>query len=280
MEYYDTGRRRLKRAAGSILCAVLLWLAAWPSTGATLTVAVEDSDNSPMEYVDAEGRITGFHIELVRAVCDELGWKASFDRVPWQRAQSLLQSGDVDAVTYLARSPERDAYALFLPDNALSEGLVEFWVRKGRQDEIRWGPTLPQMMQRWRFGGIQGWFYTDDFRAAMASNGVSVDMTAPTLLVLGRMLVAGRIDVAAAGPGLAHQVAMADPEVGAQLELLPGPVLHGGPVYIAFTRQADGAAKAKAFAAVYAAFRNSAEYSALVAHFGVAERVKFEPLPD
>ena len=271
------GRRWLRRAVGSILCAALLCLAARSSAGTTLTVAVEDSDNSPMEFVDAGGRLTGFHIELVRAVCGELGWSAAFDRVPWQRAQALLQSGGADAVTYLVRSPERDAYAVFLADNALSESLIELWIRKGRGDEIRWDPPLQQMMQRWRFGGIQGWFYSDDFRKAV-TGGTSVDMTAPTLLVLGRMLVAGRIDIAAAGPGLARQVGMVDPDVAAQLEPLPAPVWRGGPVYIAFTRKADGPTQAKEFAAAYAAWRRSAGYRTLIARFGVADRIAFEPI--
>src|SRR5271167_1140492 len=194
MEHSDGGGRRWwRRAAGSISCAALLCLACWPSVGMALSVAVEDSDNRPMEYLDEAGRLTGFHIELVRAVCAELGWPVSFDRVPWQRAQSLLQSGGADAVTYLVHSPEREAYAVFLADNALSESLVELWVRKNRTAAIRWALPRRQMMTQWRFGGVQGWFYSEEFRAAQA-DGASVDMSAQTILVLARMLAADRID--------------------------------------------------------------------------------------
>ncbi|MEI9986499.1 MAG: transporter substrate-binding domain-containing protein [Aliidongia sp.] len=106
MKHFGHGaRRRFSCVAGSIFLATLLALPCRPSQGATLTVAVEDADNRPLEYVDAEDRPTGFHIELVRQVAAELGWQVAFDRVPWQRAQALLEAGSVDAVTYLVRRP-------------------------------------------------------------------------------------------------------------------------------------------------------------------------------
>ena len=134
--------------AHRILCIALLCLLWRPGLGMTLLVAVEDADNRPLEYADATGRPTGFHIELVRRVAASLGWQVSFDRVPWQRAQVLLEAGSVDAVTYLVRSPVREAYAVFLPDNRLSETGLDLWVLKSRLGDIRWQPPLSQMMSR------------------------------------------------------------------------------------------------------------------------------------
>lgn len=245
----------------------------------TLSVAVEDADNRPLEYVDAAGRPTGFHIELVRRVAAGLGWQVSFDRVPWQRAQALLEAGSVDAVTYLVRDPGREAYAVFLPDNRLSESGLDLWVLKSRLDEIRWQPPLSQMMGRWRLGGIQGWYYNDDYKTAEA-RGAPLDLSAPTNIGLARMLLAGRIDLALAEPGFLDQVKPVLPEAADRVEILPGSALPGSPVYIAFTRQDGGPDKARDFAAAYATWRNTPDYGALVEQFGVADRVKFEALPN
>ena len=265
--------------AHRILCIALLCLLWRPGLGMTLLVAVEDADNRPLEYADATGRPTGFHIELVRRVAASLGWQVSFDRVPWQRAQVLLEAGSVDAVTYLVRSPVRETYAVFLPDNRLSETGLDLWVLKSRLGDIRWQPPLSQMMSRWRLGGIQGWYYNDDYKAAEAK-GAPLDLSAPTNIGLARMLLAGRIDIALAEPGFLDQVKAELPEAADRVEILPGSALPGSPVYIGFTRKADGPAKAKDFAAAYAAWRDTPDYGALIEQFGVADRVKFESLPD
>ncbi len=246
----------------------------------TLSVAVEDGDNRPVEYIDASGQLTGFHIELVRQVADRLGWPVGFTRVPWQRAQALLEAGSVDAVTYLARSPTREAFAVFLPGNRLSESGVDLYVLKSRAGEISWRPPLAQMIRRWRLGGIQGWYFKDEYNPAEVE-GMPFDLSATSNVGLARMLLAGRIDVAVAEPNFLDLAKPVLPEAAELIETLPGASVPGRAVYIAFTRKAEGPVKAAEFAAAYAAWRGTPAFGALVAQFGMADRVgQLDQLPD
>ncbi|MFQ5627047.1 MAG: transporter substrate-binding domain-containing protein, partial [Methyloligellaceae bacterium] len=46
---------------------------------------VTDSDYPPFNYLDEEGELTGFNVDLARALCDELSVECSVRAVPWNR---------------------------------------------------------------------------------------------------------------------------------------------------------------------------------------------------
>lgn len=59
---------------------------------------VTDSDYPPFNYLDEEGELTGFNVDLARALCDELSVECSVRAVPWNRLLPTLLEGEADAV--------------------------------------------------------------------------------------------------------------------------------------------------------------------------------------
>ena len=59
---------------------------------------VTDSDYPPFNYLDEEGELTGFNVDLARALCDELSVECSVRAVPWSRLLPSLQEGEADAI--------------------------------------------------------------------------------------------------------------------------------------------------------------------------------------
>lgn len=58
------------------------------------------TDFPPFNYLDREERLSGFHIDLVRAICDELGVseKCEIQAVPWEQIGDALQRGRGEAI--------------------------------------------------------------------------------------------------------------------------------------------------------------------------------------
>lgn len=77
------------------------------------------TDFPPFNYLDAEGRLSGFHVDLVRAICAELAVadKCQIQALPWNELEKALESGDGEAVIAgLAVTPEsRLKYAFSRP---------------------------------------------------------------------------------------------------------------------------------------------------------------------
>ncbi|MGH6860807.1 MAG: transporter substrate-binding domain-containing protein, partial [Phyllobacterium sp.] len=57
-------------------------------------------DYPPFNFIDNTGRISGFNIDLARAICNELGVTAScqVEARPWSELQSTLESGEAEAI--------------------------------------------------------------------------------------------------------------------------------------------------------------------------------------
>lgn len=68
---------------------------------------VTDSDYPPFNYVDEEGELTGFNVDLARALCDELSVECSVRAEPWGRLMELLKAGEADAVIASIRVSEK-----------------------------------------------------------------------------------------------------------------------------------------------------------------------------
>jgi len=57
-----------------------------------------DSDFPPFNYVDDEGGLTGFNVDLARTLCQELGSTCDIKSKPWSELLLALRRGDADAV--------------------------------------------------------------------------------------------------------------------------------------------------------------------------------------
>lgn len=57
-------------------------------------------DFPPFSFVDQSGRLSGFHVDLMREICDELaiGPKCQIQAMPFDTLQSALANGDGEAV--------------------------------------------------------------------------------------------------------------------------------------------------------------------------------------
>ncbi|MCD4829071.1 MAG: PAS domain S-box protein [Candidatus Cloacimonetes bacterium] len=71
-------------------------------------IFVSQTTYPPFEFIDSHGNHEGMCIELARWISTELGFKASFCDMTFQEAQEAVLSGEVDVLTSLFYSEERD----------------------------------------------------------------------------------------------------------------------------------------------------------------------------
>ena len=53
---------------------------------------------SPLGYVDEEGKLTGFEVEMAKEVCDKLGKELVFKSIAWEDKENELNVGNVDFI--------------------------------------------------------------------------------------------------------------------------------------------------------------------------------------
>src|SRR5262245_52496308 len=58
------------------------------------------TDFPPFNYLDRDGRPSGFHIDLVRAICVELGVsdRCEIQAMPWEQLEDALERGRGEAI--------------------------------------------------------------------------------------------------------------------------------------------------------------------------------------
>jgi len=138
-----SSHRRL--ASGLLVAAVGLALAACSSSGSGTPSASGGSDDSltavkdagtivfgtegtyrPFSYhEDGSGELTGFDVEIARAVAEKLGVEAKFEETQWDAIFAGLEAGRFDAIAnQVSITPEREAKYTFSSPYTYSRGVV------------------------------------------------------------------------------------------------------------------------------------------------------------
>ncbi len=81
-------------------------------SGLTRVRFLTTTDFPPFNYLDRDNRLSGFHVDLVRAICDELGIadKCQIQAMPWEQLEDALSRGRGEAIVAgLAITPEARA---------------------------------------------------------------------------------------------------------------------------------------------------------------------------
>jgi polar amino acid transport system substrate-binding protein len=76
-------------------------------------------DFPPFNYIDATGRLTGFHVDLARRICTELAIadRCEIQALPWAELEGALEKGDGEAILAgLSITPQsRDSFVFTRP---------------------------------------------------------------------------------------------------------------------------------------------------------------------
>ncbi len=59
---------------------------------------ITDNDYPPFNYLDENGNLTGFNVELAKAICVELKVRCSVQALAWERMISALENNAADAI--------------------------------------------------------------------------------------------------------------------------------------------------------------------------------------
>lgn len=104
---------RMMNAIRGLLAAFLLYCAAPSGAAPALRMLVLES-SPPMSFRDADGRLTGFTIEIARALCAEMRERCDFEVTTLNQVLDLLAGGAADvAAVSLLDTPERRQRILF-----------------------------------------------------------------------------------------------------------------------------------------------------------------------
>ena len=184
---------------------VLALLAATPTLAAEKLRIATTGGYPPFTYVDDAGAIAGFDVDIVRALCTELGAECEIVLEEWERLIPELRAGSFDAIAASMSITEERRELVNFSDRYYSN-VVRFVAREGSGFDAA-GKTI---------GAARATIASDWLEANLAG-------TATIKLYTGQQelhgdLVAGRLD-AMFGDGLGSYAWLQSPE-GAGFEFV------------------------------------------------------------
>ena len=115
-----------------------------------------DADFPPMSFVDDEGELIGFDVDMAREVCKRLGVKLVRRAIDWDAKEEELDSGAIDGIGSMSVTPE-SAIGMNLSEPYVKETLIFVvegnssvrWLRdlKGKKVGVQAGSTTQEALE-------------------------------------------------------------------------------------------------------------------------------------
>lgn len=171
----------------------VVWLAC--ATGASACeLRVRWSDDPPYSMRGSDGQLIGLNVEQVTQTLTRLGCRPKWVELPWARALVELEAGRLDLLPGGLRRPEREAYAYFVAQHALSHNRL--YVRQEARAEMGAATTLREVLRPGLRLGVQiGVVYGPEYAELLAQPDFRARLTqAAARRNLWQMLALGRVD--------------------------------------------------------------------------------------
>lgn len=148
----------------------------------------------PFQYRDDESILTGFDIELVRAVFTDLGCRLDFKEINWARGIVETRSGEMDVLPHADYTDERADWAYF--SDAYREVSQVLFVKPGGSQMYPFKEPSDIMGSDFRMGVGRGVYIGEEFAELMADAEFMKHIVhIPTdEMQQYKMLHAGRVD--------------------------------------------------------------------------------------
>ncbi len=126
-----------------------------------LLILRESGDSPPYEMV-TNGKLTGIHIDIIKAVAKQLGYRVKFESVSWPKALMMMKEKKADAISYLTKTPSRENYIYYLDGNILSNEKNVIITEKSMEKKIKYNGTL-NSLKNYNILMVKGYSYGTAF---------------------------------------------------------------------------------------------------------------------
>lgn len=176
------------------------------------------TDFAPFNFLDPQGRLSGYHVDLARAICAELKVtdRCQIQALPWDELERALDAGEGEAIIAgLAITPDSRRSHLF------SRPYLQFPARFVMQRKDAIGEPMAARLKGKRVGVVAGSAHAEMLKAYFPQ---AVPVPSRDLEAMMAQLKAGAVD-AAFGDGMRLAFWLASPEADICCRFAGGPYL-------------------------------------------------------
>lgn len=212
-------------------------------------------ESPPFKWVNENGEIVGFDIDVVKEACRRAGIIPIIKNVPWKRVLLDVESGNSDGGFSAFKTPAREFYAHFVTGYPIHYSTYSLFVLRG--NEFEYNSVLD--LRGKRIGKMMGYKISDEFDRAERTRLFEVDEVEDIRSSLNKLLL-GRVDMLVENSLVAKHVIreMPNPKKGDIVEL-PTPVTKRRGAYLMISKAAKIKNKAEVIERLNQALKSMSE---------------------
>ena len=243
----------------------ILLVAQYQLVSSDLLIGRGDGSYPPHEILDENGSISGFHYELIDSVCRAENISYSYKSYPWKRALFMLENGEIDAVTMVGYSKEREKFAYLSDDNMLSTVRIILFSLNEKYNEIDYDGSLNSLVG-YTISTVGSYLYSSEFDA---DTTLTKDSGAKNDLQVIRKVLLGRADL---GIGKLSTILyfLKQERLLKEFSIYKEPLVSL-PVHIAFSKKRGRTVLYKKFESGLKRFRSKHSYQTLLDKYSIVE---------
>ena len=148
----------------------------------------------PYQYTDEAGELTGFDVEIVKAIFNDMSCDITFRQLPWARGLLELKEGRIDIIMHADITAERKTWARF--SDPYYTDIMSMFVRIGESAKYPFTSLEEIAGTDFRVGVLKDVYYGDEFEALMKDPAFrkNIHYTLDSVNVRHKMLKLNRLD--------------------------------------------------------------------------------------
>jgi len=124
----------VKRRTSFLIIILFIQAITSAAAQADRTVNVGVYQNKPLTFIEPDGSVRGFFIDVLENIAKKEGWNIHYTPGTWPQCLSNLKKGKIDLLGVIAYSKERSEYFDYTYQNLITEW-GQIYISKGKQIE-------------------------------------------------------------------------------------------------------------------------------------------------
>ena len=116
----------------------------------------------PYQYKNKQGELMGIDIDIIKSVCEAVGYEVKFKQLPWKRLLIYLEDGRLDVGMAGSKTKERKKFINF--GISYRSGKEVLFVRKGEVAKYKIKKLADLKKYNFRMGCTRGNYHGEEFK--------------------------------------------------------------------------------------------------------------------